>query len=156
MITSESVKSAIAAQIISEYTDPTINKEKIMGSISKPCFFIMLNDIKQTQKMNGRYEWAYHMNVRYHSTETDLTTYENLTSVGTTLMQLLQYIELPVFIGIDEEGDPVENDIPVRGTQINFRITDSVLLFFVTYRITIVTNNSGPVMEGLEFNYTED
>ncbi len=133
-IKSETVKSAIAAKLISSFTSPTIYKEKVLGGIIKPCFFILTVDLEQKQLMRNNYNRTYQMNVRYHPEEDDEQSYEHLTSVGTKLMTALQHIDLPMFLGNYDvvTGKPIEEVLPVKGTQINFRITDSVLLFFVT------------------------
>lgn len=161
-ITGESIKSAIALKIKSSFAItngsppitiyPNIYKEKIVQGMKKPCFFIWVMDVSQEKIMRNVYTRDYQMNIRYHPEEKDTKTYETLADIGNKLLEYLTQIEVPIFLGrYDNEGEPIEDMKPIRGSQMSFEIKEDVLQFYVTYSIKAKQLvDEVPGMESLE------
>jgi hypothetical protein len=133
----ETIKSAIAQKILNIFTPaPIIYKEKIYQGFITPCFFIWIINVTQTKLLMNSYTRDYLMNIRYHISEKDTKTYEKLALIGNTLLAELTKIEVPIFFGTyDIDNNPIEALKPVYGKNIEFKITEDILQFFVTYTI---------------------
>lgn len=159
-ITGESIKSAIALKLKSSFANTngsppiTIYKEQIVQGFKKPCFFVWVMDVSQEKLMRNNYERVYQMNVRYHPEEKDTKTYETLSDIGNKLLEYLTQIEVPIFLGrYDNEGEPIEDMKPIRGSQMSFKIVDDVLQVFVTYVVKMkLVEAAMPYMEQLFLN----
>jgi len=161
-ITGETVKSAISLKIRSAFatssgtppvtTYPTIYKEKVVQGMIKPCFFVWAMDVEQEKLMRNNYERVYQMNVRYHPEDNDLKRYQVLADIGNKLLEYLTQIEVPIFLGrYDNEGEPIEDMKPIRGSQMSFKIVDDVLQVFVTYVVKMkLVEAALPFMETLD------
>ena len=165
-ITGEIVKSAISLKIRSAFattsgtplatTYPTIYKEKVVQGMIKPCFFVWQMDVEQEKLMRNNYERVYQMNVRYHPEDNDLKRYQTLADIGNKLLEHLTHIEVPIFSGrYDNEGEPIEDRKPIRGSQMSFNIVDDVLQVFVTYVVKMkMVAAALPFMQQLFINST--
>ena len=163
-ITGESIKSAIALKIKSSFAItngsppitiyPNIYKEKIVQGMKKPCFFVWVMDVSQEKIMRNVYTRDYQMNIRYHPEEKDTKTYETLSDIGNKLLEYLTQIEVPIFLGrYDNEGEPIEDMKPIRGSQMSFEIVDDVLQVFVTYVVKMkLVEAALPYMKQLLLN----
>lgn len=153
-ITAETIKSAIALKIKNDYIDTLNNssikiyKEKIIQNFVTPAFFIWLINASQERLISNNYIQMYEMNIRYHPEENNLSSYEELTTIGNTLFCILETLEITY-------QNKEEKNITVRlkGIDMDFKITDDVLQFFVNYRVKTkkeITNDDIDEMKILE------
>jgi hypothetical protein len=141
-INGESIKSAVAKRI--EYmheqlgiTKPRMYKERTIKGMEKPCFFIWAMDVSQTNLMRGAVSRDYQMNIRYHVEGDDKRLYEKLCDMGVQLLDYLRDIYL---------------DLPIRGEQMSYEVTEGVLQVYVTYRIRLKKLEDKQEMNDLEIN----
>lgn len=139
MITGETIKSSISQAIRNGFSVtegvppvvvyPVIYKEKMDQNSTKPCFFIWTNDVSVDKLMNDNYELTYQMNIRYFVEEDSENAYEKMCYTGLKLTEVLRYIYTKMIINNTEQMKRL------TGTQIEFKIVENVLQFFVTYKI---------------------
>lgn len=135
-LTGETIISSIALAIRSFFATgtapdikyPKIYKERTVEGFYRPCFFIWSLPVETEKLLRDLYKKKFQMVVRYHpETGTD-TTYEKLRQAGEDLVECLESINVPITInGTDEIL------LPVRGKDIEYKIEDGILQFFVTY-----------------------
>lgn len=126
-LTGETVKSAIAKKIRSEFaTDsyPTIYKERSVQGMEKPCFFICVLETTQEKRMQESYRRTYRMNIRYHPNNGPRIR-EELGEVENRLLGVLASLPLELSTG----------SFVVRGKQMEGKIVENVLQVFVSYTI---------------------
>ena len=133
-ISGESLKSAIALKILGGFADVvstsplTLYKERMVQQIELPCFFIWTMDISQIRVGQNVYSRLYQMNVRYQSKDNNSSNYEELTQVGSILLEELRELQLPVLT------PPKLGEI-IPATEVTFNIVENVLQCFANYRI---------------------
>lgn len=132
-ITGELIKSAIAKQIKASH-DAKIYKEQIVQNFSRPCFFIWTITVEQRQLTRQLFERIYMMEVRYHAQEEDARLYETLCEIGNKLAFELKSIDVPILVRGESE-ELIEQLLPVKGTEIEFKVSDDVLIFNVNYNV---------------------
>lgn len=132
-ITGELIKSAIAKQIKASH-GAKIYKEQIVQNFSRPCFFIWTVSVEQRQLTRQLFERVYMMEVRYHAQEEDTRLYETLCEVGNKLAYELKSVDVPILVKSGGE-ELTEQLLPVKGTEIEFKVSEDVLIFNVNYNV---------------------
>lgn len=97
--------------------------ESIEQGFKEPCFFVQLITQTQTKRLGNRYVETYSFDVQYFPNENGEGNKECLI-VSEELYELLEYITV--------------NEDHLRGTNLNSRVQDRVLHFFVDYTVPIV------------------
>jgi hypothetical protein len=161
-IVGDIIKSALALNIRTAFsvtvgevtTYPTIYKELIIQDAVYPSFFIWSINTTQAQISSDSHMRTYLMNVRYSLPQDSNGVYSALTSVAEVLLDTLDSINVPIYLGKLVGGVPVLETKPVRGYDIDFKIEEDVLQFFVTYKIKAkkVVNEDAIYMASLELN----
>lgn len=141
-IVGESIKSAIAQKLIQAFTlngvPPIVFKEQIVEGFVTPSFFIEQLDVSQTRILNNIHSRIYQMIVRYHATEDNPDEKVELAGVGNTLLEALLRINVPLIVGTNpESGEPVVENRPVGGRNLNFTIQEGFVQCYVTYVVRI-------------------
>jgi hypothetical protein len=115
----------IAEKIRTAYAqgDYKLYTESIEQGFDEPCFFVQLITQAQTQRLGNRYRETHSFDVMYFPTE-DGNENEECHNVSEELYQLLEYIA-------------VDSDL-IRGTNLNSKVQEKVLHFFVDYNVSIV------------------
>ena len=109
---------AISMAINAEFGDHYENHmERIQQDLKEPCFFIQCPNPTPTLFVGKRYAWKNRFCIQYFP-ETEQVQQE-CNEVGERLMTCLEDIS-------------VENQL-IRGTRMNYQVTDDVLNFFVNY-----------------------
>lgn len=125
-ITGDFIVSAIATKIKNSFTPaPKIYKEQVDQGLVKPCFFIGYVKQGQQQIAKNWYQRQAMMVIRFHPTEST-NKYSQCRAVGEQLLDVLTSIDLPT------ELDGYET-LPCLGKDLEFKIRDEVLIFYVTY-----------------------
>lgn len=156
-ITGETIKSPIALKIREHFkqvdgeviTYPSIYKEQTVKDFDKPSFFIWTMDVNWDKVGKNRYEGLYQMNVRFHPEDEDENKYETLCRIGTELCDCLETINVP--ISTDGENEII---LPVRGTDMEYKILDDILQFYVNYTLKAKRPITEIKMETLTTNTT--
>lgn len=136
MITSETVKSAIANVLSENFKDYKIYKNKVKQSVF-PCFFIRQLDSNDKKIARGKYERDYLINIRCHINKPN---YTKLDEIGFNLFEILEVIE--------------NQDIRLVPRKFNYEIEDDVLQVFITYKVRLhkELTNKAPKMQNLKIN----
>lgn len=160
-LTGETVKSAVVKAIISGFSviedeqtiKPTVYKEFVSQGFKKPSFFVKLVNVTQESYRIGQSKRAYAINVRYHS-EKESGLYEELSRIGNALICVLRAVEIPIWLGaLDSNKEPIEANLDVLGYDLEYRIEEGVLQFYVTYNLPVkLYKESKDPMTDLEIN----
>ena len=128
------IRSMISSAIGAAFPDAIIYKEQA-SQIERPAFYI--GEIKTTQdkSIGNRYYRQHQMVVRYFPPEDGLTDYEDLSDIADKLYACLEYLEYDGWRG--------------RGIQMNHRIEDNVLQFYLTVQLALKRPTNDPKMENL-------
>lgn len=155
-VTGELIKSAIARNItknisLQNNTPFKVYKEKTVQSFNKPSFFIWVMDVSQRKLMNNNYERYYQMNIRFHTVDDNPKEYEELSDIGNKLLYSLALLDVPILVFDALSNKTIEQNKPIKGTQMSFNIVDGVLQMFVTYTIKAKqVLAEAPTMQGLK------
>lgn len=95
---------------------------KIEQGLVEPCFLIKPLNATQTKLIGNRYLREYPFDVHYFPE--DQTDYDEMLTVGETLLEELEFITLV-------------NGNKVMGVSMNYEMIDSVLHFFINYNMTV-------------------
>lgn len=116
------IRSMISSAIGVAFPDAVIYKEQA-SQIERPAFYIGEIKVSQDKSIGNRYYRYHSVVVRYFPLEDNLTDYEELSAVADKLYASLEYLEYDGWRG--------------RGIQMNHRIEDNVLQFFVTVQLAL-------------------
>lgn len=114
--------SLIAYALAQHFPKTEIHKEQI-ADIMRPAFFVMELKTSQNKAIGNRYYRESLLVVRYFPPEDNLTDYEDLMSIADKLYAVLEYLSYDGY--------------QARGYQMNHRIEDNVLQFFVKIRMAL-------------------
>lgn len=129
------IRSMISSAIGEAYPNVIIYKEQA-SKIKRPAFYIGEIKTSQTKSIGNRYYREHQMVVRYFPTEDNLTDYEDLSDIADKLYACLEYLKYDGWRG--------------RGIQMNHRIEDNVLQFFVTVQLALRRPTNDPKMEHIQ------
>ena len=129
------IRSMISNAIGEAFPDAAIYKEQA-SQIERPAFYIGEIKISQAKAMGNRYYRQHQMVVRYFPLEDGLTDYEALSAIADKLYACLEYLEYNGWRG--------------RGIQMNHRIEDNVLQFYLTVQLALKRPTNDPRMEHLQ------
>jgi len=153
-VTGEVIKSALSLKILETFPTIPVYKEKIPQGFITPSFFINALDTSQEEVGKNIYEQTYLMNVRYVPQDGLSNTYEVLSGIGNTLMDILSSIDVDIYLGSYVEGLPVLGKKQVLGELLSYKNQDEVLQFFGTYTIRVKRASTDTInyMDSLEIN----
>ena len=124
---------AISAALNSEFGDEyEIHMEEIRQDLKEPCFFIQSLKPKTEQFFGVRYHQRYDFCIQYFPKTLEIQRECNDT--GERMYRSLEYIVIP-------------DGRPVRGTEMNYEVLDSVLNFYVNYDSFVIRAEEEDHME---------
>ena len=129
------IRSMISNAIGEAFPDATIYKEQA-SQIERPAFYIGEIKISQAKAMGNRYYREHQIVVRYFPLEDGLTDYEALSAVADKLYACLEYLEYDGWRG--------------RGYNMNHRIEDNMLQFYLTVQLALKRPTNDPKMEHIQ------
>lgn len=131
----DGISTALDAAFEGAY--PIHADKDVIQELDEPCFFIAVLNPSQVPKLTGRYYRTNPFDVLYFPEETGDNKDTHLKAMQ--LMEVLEYITLA-------NGDLL------RGTGMNYEITDGVLHFRVNYNLFLrVEPDDITEMETLEY-----
>ena len=133
------IKSMISSAIGAAFPDAIIYKEQA-SQIERPAFYIGEIKVSQDKSIGNRYYRYHSLVVRYFPVEDNLTDYEDLSDVADKLYSSLEYLAYDGWRG--------------RGIQMNHRIEDNVLQFYLTVQLALKRPTNDPKMEQLQTETT--
>lgn len=111
--------------------------DRLEQGFNNPCFFVSLVDWYNDELIMGREKWHTQYNVTYFPENEDAPTDECLEMIP-KIKDCLRILEL-------ESGDKM------RGIDMDAKIVDGIVQFYVTYNFETISENSGTAMA----SYTE-
>lgn len=129
------IRSMISAAIGNAFPEAIIHKEQV-SQIERPAFYIGEIKVSQDKSIGNRYYRYHSMVVRYFPIEDNLTDYEDLSTIADKLYACLEYL--------DYEGHKG------RSYNMNYRIEDNVLQFFLTVKLALKRPVNNVKMEHIE------
>ena len=126
------IRSMLADAISSAFPDITIYKEQA-SQIERPAFYIGEIKVSQDKSIGNRYYRYHSLVMRYFPVEDNLTDHEELSDIADKLYASLEYLEYDGWRG--------------RGIQMNHRIEDNVLQFYLTVQLALRRPTNDPKME---------
>lgn len=129
------IKSMISSAIGAAFPDAIIYKEQA-SQIERPAFYIGEIKVSQDKSIGNRYYRYHSLVVRYFPVEDNLTDYEDLSDVADKLYSSLEYLAYDGWRG--------------RGIQMNHRIEDNVLQFYLTVQLALKRPTNDPKMENID------
>lgn len=129
------IRSMIYQAIREAFPDAVIYKEQV-SQIERPAFYIGEIKVSQDKSIGNRYYRYHSMVVRYFPIEDNLTDYEDLSTIADKLYACLEYLDYEGWRG--------------RSYNMNYRIEDNVLQFFLTVRLALKRPEHNPKMERIE------
>lgn len=135
------VYTGIAAELEKIFDDKLpVFFDSLPQGFEAPCFFIKLLSANSELRLWNRYELVLNFDVLYLPIGERENVAHELNERAYGLIYGLEYITL--------EG------APIRGTDINYKIEDGVLHFFVSYHIFILKKSErSPLMKKLVQEY---
>lgn len=128
------IRSMISSAIGAAFPDAIIYKEQA-SQIERPAFYIGEIKVSHNKSIGNRYYREHQMVVRYFPVESNLTDYEDLSVIADKLYASLEYLAYDGWRG--------------RGIQMNHRIEDNVLQFYLTVQLALKRPTNDPKMEHL-------
>lgn len=116
------IRSMISSAIGAAFPDAVIYKEQA-SQIERPAFYIGEIKVSQDKSIGNRYYRYHSVVVRYFPLEDNLTDYEELSDIADKLYACLEYLAYNGWRG--------------RGIQMNHRIEDNVLQFYLTVQLAL-------------------
>lgn len=111
-----------------------IQREAIKQEAKRPFLGIQQNNLTQIKINNQRFERLYQMKISFYSLIGDTKLYTHLDEVGNALMEILMDIDVVSDI---PDGLGGYKTYPVRGIQMDYKIQEDVMIFFVSYPIRV-------------------
>lgn len=117
--------------------DTKIYSESIEQGFQEPCFYIKEVNSSQNRELGNRYKREHLYDIHYFPNLNSSTKNTDMRAMAEVLYEQLEYIEVA--------------GRPLRGYDMNYRIVDGVLHFFVRYPIFVRKEiDPIPKMENLE------
>lgn len=135
-----SISQKIDEAFNQKYDKYAIYGEEIKQGLQEPCFFIKILKSSIKHVLGKRYFLSQSFDIHYFP-ENDLNTEKEMLEIADNLYDALEYV--------DWEGDLV------RGTNMNYKIIDDVLHFFVDYNYYILKNQTKDACFE-DLNYTQE
>ncbi|NLY47185.1 MAG: hypothetical protein GX053_14535 [Tissierella sp.] len=135
----DEVRKAILRKINSfrDRSTTKIYSEEIEQDFQEPCFYVRELRSNQEKELGGRYKRGHFYNIHYFPNPNSETKNSDLRKMAETLYDQMEYIEV--------------SGRPLMGLDMNHRIVDGVLHFFVKYPIFVYKETDFiPTMENLE------
>lgn len=110
---------ALSKKLEEIFDSPTIYHDMLPMGYEAPCFFISNVDTQVSLFMYDRYRMTVNYDITYHPNERKFYTAE-FSKVGNLMSFGLEYIDL-------------EDNKPLRGSNIRYEVQDGVLHFFITF-----------------------
>lgn len=110
------------------YTEPVEQDDKTS------CFFICCETSACNQVMGKRYSFNYHFDIQYYP----LNGHGEMHSVAAQLYDVLEYIDCETS--------------KIKGVQMNYKIEQGVLHFYINYNIQIIKTINKTSMDELKLN----
>lgn len=139
-ITGETLISAVAEKIKRHNPEKNIYTEKTTQNFNMPAFFIWAIDVLFTPSgQKETYNVTYLMEIRYHIDSKTKSLYETLQKMGFKLFDDMRFVDIPTCANYDMNNPQNMREVikSVRGSNIDYKINNGVLQFFVTYRFRI-------------------
>lgn len=135
------VYTGIAERLESIFEDKLpVYFDSLPQGFAAPCFFIQLLSASHELRLWNRYELVLNFDIMYFPMNERENDVIELNTRAYSLLYGLEYIPL-------DGGE-------VRGTDINYKIEDGVLHFFISYHIFILkTSERSPLMQRLVQQY---
>ncbi|WP_301860982.1 DUF6838 family protein [uncultured Megasphaera sp.] len=126
------------AAVLSQQTGYVVYTDYHKQHAQFPCFYIDLIDASQEQELGNRYWREYAFDIMlFLDKNGEIHDRRRLMAMADTAFMMLEYIA-------------IEGDRKLRGTDMNYRITDNVLHVFVSYNTHILKEADAlPVMQTL-------
>ncbi|WP_101772331.1 phage tail terminator family protein [Peptostreptococcus faecalis] len=112
----DKIINAVSIQIDSYFEDISIYADENKQDFDEPCFFISLIHSMKNRMLGGRQERSYPLDIKYFDEKASIS---ELNEIGDYLYEALDLL--------DVEGKLI------RGIDMEYKIVDNVLHFFVTY-----------------------
>lgn len=135
----DEIRKAISRKINSFRDKETtkIYSESIEQGFQEPCFYIKEVNSSHNKELNNRYKRDHLYDVHYFPNPNSSTKNADMRAMADVLYEQMEYIEV--------EGRPL------MGLDMNHRIVDGVLHFFVRYPMFVKKEAEPvPLMENLE------
>ncbi|GFN35818.1 phage tail terminator family protein [Tepidimicrobium xylanilyticum] len=117
--------------------DTKIYSESIEQGFQEPCFYIKEVNSSQNRELGNRYKREHLYDIHYFPNPNSSTKNTDMRAMAEVLYEQLEYIEVA--------------GRPLRGYDMNYRIVDGVLHFFVKYSMFVKKEAEPiPFMENLE------
>ena len=139
-VTIDEVRKAISIKI-NTFRDKGTTKiysEEIKQGFEEPCFYIKELRTNQDRELGNRYRRGHSYDIHYFPNPNSETKNADLRKMAETLYDQMEYIEVA--------------GRPLMGLDMNHRIVDGILHFFVKYPMFIYKEIEFiPKMENLEY-----
>ncbi|WMM24049.1 hypothetical protein RBU61_14110 [Tissierella sp. MB52-C2] len=139
-VTIDEVRKAISRKI-NTFRDKETTKiysESIEQNFHEPCFYIRELRSNQNKELGNRYKRGHFYNIHYFPNPDNEKKNEEMREMAEVLYDQMEYIEVA--------------DRPLMGLEMNHKIVDGVLHFFVKYPMFIYKEIEFiPKMENLEY-----
>ena len=132
----ESISIALNAEFGDEYTTYT---ESVEQGLNEPCFFVSCINPANRIFLGNRYFRRNQFCLQYFPADEDRAR-EECNAVAERLFSCLEYITVTGNL--------------VRGTNMNYEVTDGVLSFFVNYDLFVYKATASGAMEELSQDVT--
>ena len=132
----ESISIALNAEFGDEYTTYT---ESVEQGLNEPCFFVSCINPANRIFLGNRYFRRNQFCLQYFPADEDQAR-EECNAVAERLFSCLEYITVTGNL--------------VRGTNMNYEVTDGVLSFFVNYDLFVYKATASGAMEELSQDVT--
>lgn len=124
------------------FPEKAIYKEQ-SSQIDRPAFYIGEIKAEQNSRIGNHYRRTHQMVVRYFPQEDNLSDYEDLGAIADKLYYHLEFLKF--------------DGVQARAIQMNHRIEDNVLQFFLTVHLSLKRPENEAKMAILEANaYLKD
>lgn len=150
----DQVIMAMAAKIHELFPDVNIYTETVEQGLEEPAFYIHCINVNHQDQIAGRFIHSMPFEVVYFTDKGAVDQYTKLQTllVSMRLIMLKKVIEHEVAEGEKPIPDTVITN-KIRGTELNGRIIDGELHFFVNYDLILALDDGpGELMQNLELN----
>jgi len=121
IVSINTMRETVISKLRNHFPSMTIYGEEIAEGFQKPCLFVKLFSVDQTQIIGNRYKRNHSFNIHYFS-ETEFPN-DDMHAMAEQLYDLMEIIG--------------EHDNLYRGTKMRHEIKEDVLHFFVNYNIVV-------------------
>ncbi len=121
VVSIHSIREAVVSKLVNHFPSMNIYEEEMTEGFQKPCLFVKLLSVEQSQIVGNRYKRNHSFNIHYFS-EAEFPN-DDMHKMAEQLYDLME------FIGA--------HDNLYRGTKMKHEIKEGVLHFFVNYNIIV-------------------